>query len=37
MIRDQPNHIGDMVDEILLVAHCSEQHEWVDKVEHLPL
>lgn len=37
VLRDQPNHIGDMVDEILVVAHCSEQHEWVDKVEHLPL
>ena len=36
IIRDRPNRIGDMVDEILLAAHCSEQHEWVDKVQHLP-
>jgi Domain of unknown function (DUF5615) len=37
VIRDQTKRIGDMVDEILLVAHCSEQHEWANKVEHLPL
>lgn len=37
VIRDHPNRIGDMIDEILIVALCSEQHEWADKVEHLPV
>lgn len=29
--------LGDMIDEILLVAHCSEQEEWKDQVTCLPL
>jgi predicted nuclease of predicted toxin-antitoxin system len=37
LIEDQSNHVGDMVEEILLVAHCSEQHEWADQVRWLPI
>ena len=28
--------VNTMIDPILLVAHCSEQHEWVDQVEFQP-
>lgn len=34
---DRPNHIGDMVEMVRLVIHCSEQHEWADRVIHLPI
>ncbi len=37
VIRDQPNHVGEMVETIRLMIHCSEQHEWVDRVIHLPI
>jgi predicted nuclease of predicted toxin-antitoxin system len=37
VIRDARNRIGDMVEAILIAAHCSEAHEWVDVVEHLPV
>lgn len=37
IIRNTWNRVGDMVDEILMVAHCSEPHEWVDRVVFLPL
>jgi hypothetical protein len=29
--------IGQAIDEILLVALCSEPDEWKDRVEFLPL
>jgi hypothetical protein len=29
--------LGDLIDEILLVALCSSQEEWKDRVEFLPL
>lgn len=37
VLRDDSERIGAMVEVILIAAHCSDQHEWVDKVEHLPL
>lgn len=37
LMDDQYMHIGDMVEEILLVVHCSEQHEWADQVRWLPI
>ncbi|MFO0810441.1 MAG: DUF5615 family PIN-like protein [Gemmataceae bacterium] len=36
VIRNQPP-LGDMIDEILLVAECSSQDEWTNRVEYLPL
>jgi len=36
VIRNRPP-LGDMIDEILLVALCSSQEEWKDRVEFLPL
>lgn len=37
VIRDRPNQIGRMVEEILLPALCSEQDEWKDRVQFLPI
>lgn len=37
IIRNTWNRVGDMVEEILTVAHCSEAHEWVNRVAFLPL
>lgn len=37
VIRNTWNRVGDMVEEILLVALCSEAHEWTDQVVFLPL
>ena len=37
VIRDHPDRIGDMVETIVIAVHCSDQHEWVDRVEHLPV
>jgi predicted nuclease of predicted toxin-antitoxin system len=37
VIRNRPEHIGEMVDDILLVALCSSQEEWKDRVVFLPL
>ncbi len=37
IIRNRPNQIGLMMDEILLVAQCSTQEEWKDQVVFLPL
>jgi hypothetical protein len=36
VIRNKPP-LGRMIDEILLVALCSSQEEWKDRVEFLPL
>jgi hypothetical protein len=37
VIRNRPNLIGQMVEEILLVVLCSSQEEWKDRVEFLPI
>ncbi len=37
VIRDKPEQIGQMVEDILLVALCSTQDEWRDRVVFLPL
>jgi predicted nuclease of predicted toxin-antitoxin system len=37
VIRNRPNQIGQMVEEILLVGLCSSQEEWKDRVEFLPI
>ncbi len=37
IIRNRPDQIGQMVEDILLVALCSTQDEWKDRVEFLPL
>jgi hypothetical protein len=37
IIRNTWNRVGDMVEEILTVAHCSEAHEWSSRVVFLPL
>jgi predicted nuclease of predicted toxin-antitoxin system len=37
IIRDRHHEIGRMVEDILLVALCSRQEEWEDRVEFLPL
>ena len=29
--------VGSAIDEIGLVVECSEQAEWRDRVDHLPL
>ena len=36
VIRNKPP-LGEMIDEILMVALCSFQEEWKDRVEFLPL
>jgi predicted nuclease of predicted toxin-antitoxin system len=36
VIRNKPP-LGQMIEEILLVALCSSQEEWKDRVEFLPL
>ena len=36
VIRNKPP-LGDMIDEILLMAECSSQDEWANRVEFLPL
>jgi predicted nuclease of predicted toxin-antitoxin system len=37
IIRNRPDHVGLMVEEILLVALDSEPEEWKDQVQFLPL
>ncbi len=37
IIRDRPEQIGQMVEEILLPILCSEQHEWDGQIQFLPL
>lgn len=37
VIRDRPNQIGQMVEEVLLPVLCSEQDEWRDRVQFLPI
>jgi hypothetical protein len=37
IIRNRPDQIGQMVEEILVVALCSTQEEWKDQVVFLPL
>ncbi len=37
VIRNRPEQIGLMVEEILVVILCSEQHEWDGRVQFLPL
>jgi predicted nuclease of predicted toxin-antitoxin system len=36
VVRNKPL-LGPIIDEILLVALCSSQEEWKDRVEFLPL
>jgi predicted nuclease of predicted toxin-antitoxin system len=36
VIRNKPP-LGEMIEEILLVALCSTQEEWLGRVEFLPL
>jgi predicted nuclease of predicted toxin-antitoxin system len=37
VIRNRPEQIGQMVEDILLVVLCSSQDEWKDQVVFLPL
>lgn len=37
VIRDRPNQIGLMIEEILVPILCSEQEEWKDRVQFLPI
>jgi hypothetical protein len=37
VIHDRRNQIGQMVEEVLLPVLCSEQHEWKDRVQFLPI
>lgn len=37
IIRNRPEQIGQMVEEILIPILCSEQHEWDGQVRFLPL
>lgn len=37
VIRNRPNQIGQMVEDILLPVLCSEQDEWKDRVQFLPI
>lgn len=37
VIRDRRNQIGRMVEEILFPVLCSEQDEWKDQVQFLPI
>lgn len=36
-LADDLASIGECVEDILLVAECSEQSEWRDQVNYLPL
>jgi hypothetical protein len=37
VVRNRPRQIGLMIEDVLLVALCSSQDEWKDRVEFLPL
>jgi hypothetical protein len=37
IIRNRPEQVGLMAEEVLLVALDSEQDEWKDQVQFLPL
>ncbi|HEY7313768.1 MAG TPA: DUF5615 family PIN-like protein [Gemmataceae bacterium] len=37
VIRNRPNQIGQMVEDILVPVLCSEQDEWKDRVQFLPI
>lgn len=37
VIRNRPEQIGLMVEDALIPILCSEQHEWKDQVQFLPL
>jgi hypothetical protein len=37
VIRDRPEQIGRMIEEILILILCSEQHKWDGLVQFLPL
>jgi hypothetical protein len=37
VVRNQPNHIGSMLEDLLLVVLCSNPDEWKDRVLFLPL
>lgn len=37
VIRNRPNQIGQMVEAILVPVLCSEQEEWKDQVQFLPI
>jgi Domain of unknown function (DUF5615) len=35
VLRDPEERVGKALEVILIYAHCSQQHEWIDKVEFL--
>jgi len=37
VIRNRPDRIGQMVEDLMLPVLCAEQHEWDGRVEFLPL
>jgi hypothetical protein len=37
IIHNTSNRLSLIIDEILIVANCSDQHEWTDQVKFLPL
>lgn len=37
VIRDRRNQIGQMVEDILIPVLCSDQDEWKDQVQFLPI
>jgi hypothetical protein len=37
IVRRMALPIGKIADEILIVALCSEPHEWRDRVQFIPL
>lgn len=37
VIRNRHDQIGQMVEDLELPILCSEQHEWIGRVEFLPL
>ena len=37
VLENRPKQIGQMVEDVLLVALCSSQEEWKDRVIFLPL
>ena len=37
VIRDRPDQIGQMVEDVLIPVLCSEQDEWQDLVQFLPI
>lgn len=37
VIRNRQKQIGQMIEDILIPVYCSEQHEWRDQVQFLPI